>query len=226
MTVKIPDFTAIILDMDGLILDTEKTYTIAWRNALNTLGFQFCDDFWATLIGLSYQGVEEKISESCGSGFHVQKFRTLSADYWRRYVQNHGIAIQEGFHELFKVIKEFEIPYCLATNSLEANARECLQLAGIVELFPVLITRDDVHKGKPEPDIFLKAAEALAVDIKRCLVVEDSHAGIVAASRAGAFAVLIPSIIPVDTQTAASANLILNDLRQLAAIIRIKCNKK
>ena len=223
---EIPDFAAIILDMDGLVLDTEVTYAIAWRQAANALGFQLSEEFWLSLVGLQYQTVEEKIIDRCGTAFCPDEFRSLSAVYWRRYVDENGIEVKKGFHQLLKVITQFEIPYCLATNSRKINAIECLNLAGIAELFPILISRDDVEIGKPAPDIFLRAAETLAVDIRHCLVVEDSSAGIAAAASAGTYAILIPSILPVDPQTKASADLVLNSLHEVADCIRTKSNQK
>ena len=97
---------------------------------------------------------------------------------------------------------------------------ECLELAGIKDVFSTIVTRDDVQHGKPEPDIFLKAAELLQVHISRCLVLEDSHAGIVAASRAGAFSVFVPSTVPVDPLTVELCDVMMIDLAQLTDAIR------
>jgi len=107
---------------------------------------------------------------------------------------------------------QHQIPYCLATNSRAINAYECLELAGIKDLFSIIITRDDVQQGKPSPDIFLKAAELLQVPITQCLVLEDSHAGIVAAYRAGAFSVFVPSTEPIDPLTVDLCNVMMVDL--------------
>jgi beta-phosphoglucomutase len=100
----------------------------------------------------------------------------------------------------------------LATNSPAINAYECLEVAGIKDVFPTIITRDDVQHGKPAPDIFLKAAGLLKVPISQCLVLEDSHAGIVAASRAGAFSVFVPSTEPIDPLTVDLCDVMMVDL--------------
>jgi len=87
--------------------------------------------------------------------------------------------------------------------------------------FQSFVTRESCLQGKPEPDIFLKAAELMQVNISRCLVIEDSHAGIEAASRAGAFfQCFIPSILPVDPLTVELCDLMMNDLAQLTNAIR------
>ena len=89
-------------------------------------------------------------------------------------------------------------------------------------MFSTVITRDYVDSGKPSPDIFIKAADQMEAPIKDCLVVEDSRTGLEAAQNAGAFAVLIPSVLPLDPETAAMADLIMNDLAELAAEIKVK----
>ena len=217
---KLVDFSAVIFDMDGLVLDTESTYSIAWQQAAVAMGYHFSEDFCVSLSGLHYKDIELKLIEYCGIEFNLQTFNRLSDDFWRDYVNVHGIKIKHGFTELLELLIRQKIPYCLATNSRGLNALECLELAGIKDIFSIIITRDHVQHGKPEPDIFLKAAERLCVDIRRCLVLEDSHAGIVAASRAGAVSVFIPSIAQVDPLTVELCDLMVSDLIQLGHAIR------
>jgi len=213
--IKLADFSAVIFDMDGLVLDTESTYFIAWQQAAKAMGYEFSDDFCLSLSGLHYNDIEPKLIEYCGAEFNLQAFNRLSGDCWRDHVDVYGIRIKHGFSELLELLIRQKIPYCLATNSRAANALECLELAGIKDVFSIIIARDHVQHGKPEPDVFFKAAEVLQVDISRCLVLEDSHAGIAAASRAGAVSVFIPSIAQADPLTVELCDLMVSDLAQL-----------
>jgi len=214
------DFSAVIFDMDGLVLDTESTYSIAWQQAASAMGYELSDDFCLSLSGLHYPDIELKLLAYCGAEFNLQTFNRLSGDCWRDHVNVHGISIKYGFAGLLSLLNRQKTPYCLATNSRTANALECLELAGIKDVFSIIVSRDHVQHGKPEPDIFLKAAELMQVDISRCLVLEDSHAGIVAASRAGAVSVFIPSKTPVDSLTVELCDLMMDDLIQLTDAIR------
>ena len=209
---KLSDFSAVIFDMDGLVLDTETTYFVAWQQAANAMGYALSDSFCLSLSGLHYKDIEPKLMAWCGADFNLQAFKHLSGIFWREHVNAHGIKIKHGFTELLEFIVQHQIPYCLATNSRAINAYECLELAGIKEVFSTIITRDDVQHGKPAPDIFLKAAELLQVPISQCLVLEDSHAGIMAASRAGAFSVFVPSTEPVDPLTVELCDVMMIDL--------------
>ena len=156
----------------------------------------------------------------CGADFNLQAFNQLSGIFWREHVNAHGINIKHGFTQLLEFIVQQQIPYCLATNSRAVNAYECLELAGIKDVFSTIITRDDVQYGKPAPDIFLKAAELLQVPISQCLVLEDSHAGIVAASSAGAFSVFVPSTEPVDPLTVELCDVMMIDLAHTLMALR------
>ncbi|MFU8788967.1 MAG: HAD family hydrolase [Methylobacter sp.] len=218
---KLADFSAVIFDMDGLVLDTESTYSIAWQQAARMMGYVFSADFCLSLSGLHYQAIELKLLDTCGDEFDLHTFNRLSGECWRDHVKCQGITIKHGFSGLLEVLIRQHIPYCLATNSRTANALECLELAGIDGVFSVIVTRDHVQHGKPEPDVFLHAAKLLQVDIKRCLVLEDSHAGVVAAYRAGAVSVFIPSTAQVDPLTVDLCDLMVADLAQLTDMISL-----
>lgn len=213
--IKLTDYAAVIFDMDGLVLETESTYSIAWQQAATAMGYDLSEAFCLSLSGMQYQDIELKLLEYCGAEFNFQIFNQLSGAYWRNYVSNNGIKTKHGFAGLPDVLIRHNIPYCLATNSRWENALECLELAGIKDVFQLVIARDHVQHGKPEPDVFLKAAELLQVDITRCLVIEDSYAGIVAASRAGAVSVFIPSIAQVDQRGVDLCDFMFSDLEQL-----------
>ncbi|CAA9891391.1 HAD-superfamily hydrolase, subfamily IA, variant 3 [Candidatus Methylobacter favarea] len=217
---KSADFSAVVFDMDGLVLDTEAGYILAWRQAAGAMGYELPEHAWRSLSGLHYAELKQKLITWYGPGFNLEEFNQTAGRFWREQVNSHGIEVKHGFRELLEVITEQKIPFCLATNSLEGNARECLDLAGLKDIFSTIIARNHVQHAKPEPDIFLKAAALLHVEINRCLVIEDSHAGIEAASRAGAFSVFIPSVFPVNPLTADLCDLLMNDLAQLADAMR------
>jgi len=217
---KPADFSAVIFDMDGLVQDTEGTYRLAWQRAAFAMGHELPEPLFTALSGLPASEVEQKLMDYCGAGFNVNEFNRLSSEYWRSYVYVKGIEVKRGFNSLIDFLIEQNIPYCLATNSTAANAYECLALAGLKDIFSIVVTRERVEKGKPAPDIFLKAAKDLDVTISRCLVIEDSHAGIEAASRAGALSVFVPSVLPVDALTAGLCDFMVNDLMQLLTFLR------
>jgi HAD superfamily hydrolase (TIGR01509 family) len=212
---QLKDFAALIFDMDGLVLDTEPTYFAAWRQAVEEMGFRVGPDAFKALSGYHYGQLESQLLSWYGLDFNLQTFRELGSKLWRSYVSVEGITVKRGVVDLLDFAEQQSIPVCLATNSSAVNANECLDIAGIKNRFPVIISGDDVLLAKPEPDIFLKAAECLQVDIRRCLVFEDSHTGIAAATAAGAYTVYIPSTIPADPLAVELCDCMLDNMTQI-----------
>lgn len=218
--IQFPPFLGVIFDMDGLVLDTEITYHHAWKKSAATMGYHFTDDFCLSLSGLHFHDVEKKITAFCGTGFDLMQFNRLSSHYWQQYVNQQGISIKKGFFQLLDRLDSNNIPYCLATNSRQINALECLKLANLSEVFKLVVSRDQVKQGKPAPDVFFAAAELLTVPITHCLVLEDSLTGIKAAVNAEAPSVFIPSVFPIEESTVELADYTFNDMGELAEIIQ------
>jgi len=215
----LPEFNAVIFDMDGLILDTEPSYFIAWQKAAEVMGYTLTNELCVSVSGSSFAMLEKELTTFFGNDFSFQAFCQLSAEFWHSHVKKNGIAVKFGVQELVSVLKKENIAYCLATNSPEKSARECLQYAKIDDLFEQLICRDHVEKSKPAADIFLRAADILSQPIDKCLVVEDSYIGLLAAQNAGAFSVLVPSLgVTEDMQKI--AGVVMDDLSLLSNVIK------
>ncbi|MEQ1485169.1 HAD family phosphatase [Methyloglobulus sp.] len=209
------DFSAFIFDMDGLVLDTEPTYFAAWQQAVKAMGYQLEPDACKALSGFDYRQVEAQLQAWLGHDFNTLTFKQLGAECWRNHVYEHGIMVKKGVIALLDYAQQQEIPVCLATNSSAIYVQECLAIAGITLRFPLVVTSDDVERVKPKPDIFLKAAERMQVDIHHCVVFEDSPTGILAASASGAYTVYIPSTFPVKPLTVELSDCVLDDLTQV-----------
>jgi beta-phosphoglucomutase len=211
---KLGNFQGFIFDMDGLVLDTEPTYFAAWQQAVTKMGYQLPPDAFKIVSGYHYQQVEAQLKTWLGQDFNLQDFKQLGTSYWRKHVREHGIAVKPGVIVLLDYAEQHGIPVCLATNSWAVYARHCLAIAGLTARFPLIVTGDEVEHVKPAPDIFLKAAERMRLDIQRCVIFEDSHTGILAASASGAYSVYVPSTFPVNPQTVELCDCMLDDLSQ------------
>ncbi len=177
--------------MDGLVLDSEPDYRLAWRKAAEDMGTQLDDAFFKSLSGCAYDSVESTLKNICGDSFSFPHFRKLSAKIWRENVTRYGINTKPGYRLLLDRLQLQRIPYCLATNSPRQHAEECLTLAGIRQDFDILVTLDQVEKGKPAPDIYLQASTTIKCPPEKCLAVEDSAPGIQSALAAGAIPIMI-----------------------------------
>jgi len=126
-----------------------------------------------------------------------------------------------GLFDLLDLLTRRQIPYALATNSDAPYATLCLERAGVISRFPVRVSRDQVARGKPEPDLFLEAARKLGVDADRCLTLEDTPTGLEAARRAGTLPVLVQAR-PVSAETRAMALACFSSLGEVAAAISLR----
>jgi len=212
---------ALLLDLDGLMIDSEPIYRLAWQSAAAALGYEFPDALYLNLIGLNDHDSEGLLIRSFGSGFPLDQFRALWPTRWRRYVEENGIPVKPGLGDLFKVLDAHRLPAAVATSSDAEQAAFSLRAVGLDRRFACIVTGDQVANGKPAPDIFLEGANRLSVSPRQCMVIEDSDVGILAASAAGIPAVLIPDLKAPSAEAAALAYRIFGTLHEAAAFIKV-----
>ncbi len=188
----LPPFRAVVMDMDGLALDTESTYCAAWQRAASELGFGLSREFCHTLFGRHADDVKQALSEACEYRLDLAAFHALAERHWLASLQSRGVEKMPGLDRLLGILQTRGIPYAVATNSDEPYASLCLRAAGVVSDFAVVVTRDQVARGKPEPDLFLEAAHRLGVAAPDCVALEDSPTGLSACIRAGMIPVWVP----------------------------------
>ena len=188
---NLPAFSAIILDMDGLVLDSESTYCDAWRKAAAETGHQLSETYLESLFGRHADDVVLALAKALGPGFDRAVFFRAAERHWFEHIEAHGIPQMPGVVSLLAGFRERSTPFALATNSDSHYASLCLERGGLSDAFPVKVTRDQVASGKPAPDLFLEAAHRLGVAPSDCLVLEDSETGLLAARAAGTQPILI-----------------------------------
>jgi HAD superfamily hydrolase (TIGR01509 family) len=189
----LPPFKAVVMDMDGLALDTEAAYCNAWQAAAAVLGYKLSDHFCQGLFGRHADDVQAALTTALGDTFDRPRFNRLAAEFWHEHLRVHGVAKMPALDRLLHLLRGRGVPYALATNSDAPFAREVLHRAGALEQFPVMVTRDEVANGKPAPDLFVEAARRLSVAPSDCLGLEDSVVGLQACCGAGMISILIPS---------------------------------
>jgi beta-phosphoglucomutase len=219
---SLPQIRAVLLDLDGLMIDSEPIYRLAWQSAAAALGYEFPDALYLNVIGLNDRDSEGVLIRTFGSGFPVDQFRALWPRRWRRHVEENGMPVKPGLEDLFQVLDAHRLPAAVATSSDGEQAAFSLRAAGLDRRFACIVTGDQVANGKPAPDIFLRGAGRLSVSPRQCMVFEDSDVGILAASAAGIPAVLIPDLKAPSAEAAALAYRIFGTLQEAAAFIKVR----
>ncbi len=176
---------AVLWDMDGTLLDSREYHWLAWREALEAEGFTLTYDQFLASFGKrndailrGFFGADLPLSE-------VERISAVKESRYRAYIYTHGIALLPGVEDWLLRLKATGWRQAVASSAPRLNVETIIEVLNLAACFAALVTAEDVDRGKPEPDVFLLAAERLAVPPTRCVVVEDAPAGIEAAQRAG-----------------------------------------
>lgn len=216
MKIKRPK--AVVFDMDGLMLDSETIFYWAWKQAIADLGYHLDHALYLNLVGRSNQEVELLLAEQYGDRFPLAEFRQRWPLYWQQRIQTNGIPKKPGLERLLDWFESLNLPKAVGTSSNWEEAQLSLQAAGIFDRFSHIVTVDQAGRGKPAPDIFLMAAQRLEVSPQDCLVLEDSNAGVIAATTAGMQVIMVPDLqIPSEQAIVLSACILpsLNEVHDL-----------
>lgn len=186
----------VIFDMDGLIFDTERLAITAWQLAGADLGIDIPVSVITEAIGTDIHGTEKIFKDRLGQELPFERLKTLRFDHTWRLIGQNGVPLKKGVYELLTLLEAKAIPRAVATSTDRGKTEELLRRADLMSRFNFLVCGDEVARSKPEPDIFLAAAKRLHCDPRECMVLEDSERGIIAASRAGMFPILVPDLKP------------------------------
>lgn len=177
--------------MDGTLIDSESAYRAAVAHALTCLGLAADPAFLHGLAGLAGPAVEAHIRTCFGEDFPFETFRPHYAAH-RDALFAQGIPLKPGAAEALGFLAARGLPLALATSSMRPVALAHLGRLELAAHFSVLVTREDVARPKPAPDLYLAAAERLGVAPADCLAVEDSRTGAEAALAAGMMTLMVP----------------------------------
>lgn len=176
---------AVIFDMDGVIFDTEKAYIDIWTDVFANHGYVLDKNIYISLMGTGKENVMRVFKEKYGENLPVIKMYKEKDDILLDRVKKKMIPVKDGAYELLTYLKENNFRIALATSSRRERLDLQIKTSDIFEMFDAIICGEDVNNNKPDPEIFLKAAEKLEVTPKECIVIEDSLAGIKGAHAGG-----------------------------------------
>ncbi len=207
---------ALIFDMDGLLLDTERLALATWAEAGRSLGFDLDDETVRGTIGLDHVLTRAYYDRLFGDRFPFARVEEKHRELFRAHVRAHGVPVKPGAREILAEAHRLGLKVALGTSSRSLYAHAMLWLSNLAERFHVLSTRDGVKAGKPAPDIFLRATELLGCAPGECLVFEDSVNGIRAAVAAGIPVVMVPDLLPPTPELQACCVRICRSLNEAA----------
>lgn len=178
--------TGFIFDLDGVIVDTAKYHYLAWKNLANELGFEFTHEQNELFKGVSRKRCLEilldiggvKATQEQFDGWMIEK----NKDYLKYIEKMDETEILPDVPKVLEYLKEGKMP--IALGSASKNAKPILEKVSLLSYFKIIVDGNSVTKAKPDPEVFLIAADQLGVNPENCIVFEDAQAGIQAANAA------------------------------------------
>ncbi|GGE21891.1 beta-phosphoglucomutase [Psychroflexus salis] len=202
----------IIFDLDGVIVDTAKYHFLAWKNLAESLDIHFNKKQNEQLKGVSRVESLKKILSWGKKSISEERFESLLHQKNKEYLgfvdQMDHSEILPGVLKRLKILKKEAYP--IALGSASKNAKTILERVDLLSYFDAIVDGNEVSKAKPNPEVFIKAANLLGVEYQNCVVFEDSIAGIDAANNANMVSVGIG-----DQEVLQKANFIFKDFSQI-----------
>ena len=185
-------FKAVIFDLDGTLIDTEKLYRLYWPKALAHFGYDLPDERALMLRSLGRPFAPEQFRAWYGEDFDYPKVRAFRKELIEAHIAEHGVEAKPGVRELADRLTAKGITIAIATATDPERTERYLSLAGLGGIFRTIISATMVPFGKPAPDIYRYACEKLGLPPEECLAVEDAPNGVRSAFTAGCRVVMVP----------------------------------
>ena len=191
---------AVVFDLDGTLIDTEKIYHIAWPKAIADMGYTLTEEMFLSLRSLGRPFAPAKFKEWFGDDFDYDRARAIRKQYFNDYVKAHGIARKTGAVELLTYLHEKKIMTAIATATDPERANQYLNMTELSGYFDRIISATMVDEGKPSPKVYTYACEQLGLSPGECVAVEDAPNGIRSAYGAGMQVIMVPDLSQPDDE--------------------------
>ncbi len=210
---------AVIFDMDGTLLDSERIVLKAWQYVIDKYSLPFDLSLPYRSIGLNYASMKTLFLSELGEDYPFDKYWGYAKQYLQNAKRRTAYPVKAGFDELCTYLKANKIGMYVATSTYHASAAKELEHSGILGYFDGIIGGDEITRGKPDPEIFITAAEKTGFDKSECLIVEDSSNGLRAGIASGIRTVFIKDIVDVPSEITDKVFARCDDLSGVIGII-------
>ena len=212
--------SAIIFDLDGVLADSELWWNKIDAKLLAEYGVTYHGEYHQNVVGVNYRLAVEFYKKAFGLAASTEEMMRRRGEIATEFFADR-IGLFPNVKEVLEQLRQMNLHLALATSSVSASARPFLARHQLTEFFDVIVTGEEVERGKPAPDIYLSAADQLGIPADACLVVEDALPGIAAAKAANMRVAAIPDrrfVDPVEYEK--QADHVLSSLKELPTLIR------
>ncbi len=193
---------AVLFDLDGTLIDTEKYYRVCWKETLESFGYKVTDEQVLTLRSLGRPFAPDHIKKLVGDpDADYKAIRAKRSKLMEEMIAREGIQLKKGAVELLEYLRSKEIITAVSTASDLDRTTRYLNQVGLYDYFDKLISATMVEYGKPAPDVYLYACKELGLTPSSCIAVEDSPNGVKSAHDAGCNVIMVPDQTEPDEET-------------------------
>jgi HAD superfamily hydrolase (TIGR01509 family) len=211
---------AVLFDMDGVLLDTEQLYAKTLTDIMRELGYEMNMSFFISTLGVPNRACLQLYYDSYGNDFPFEMVYKRMFAAVQEHIKTHGTPLKSGVEACLTALKAQGLKLVLATSCPRFAVDNYFRtLPQLEQLLDDKVCGDEVTKGKPDPEIFLKAARLAGEPPAACLGVEDSRSGLMGIRASGAYAVMIPDLLPFSDALSPFADDVLESLNGLPELI-------
>jgi beta-phosphoglucomutase family hydrolase len=191
---------AVIFDFDGVVIDSHEAHERSWFALADELGRPFTEEIFVSTFGQRNESILPLLGwAEEGDRGRIQQLGDRKESLYREILRKEGIAPLPGVIALLEDLRVQGIPCAIGTSTPRANVACVLEITGLAGFFHEVAAAEDVTRGKPDPEVFLKAAEKLGAQPSACVVIEDAQVGIRAAKTAGMKALAVTTTHPAES---------------------------
>jgi HAD superfamily hydrolase (TIGR01509 family) len=209
---------AVIFDMDGLLIDSERIATQCWIKAALGLNLTFPTELSAAMAGMHTKKIPEFLWSKLGQDYPALKVAKRCHEIYLATTAS-GVPIKAGVTEILDFLESHHIPTAVATSSTLVSANHHLKQADIYHRFQFIVTSEEVNQAKPAPDIYLLATQKLGIYPANAIALEDSEYGIRSALSAGLWGIMVPDQKQPSEEIRALGHPIVQDLHAAQKLI-------
>jgi HAD superfamily hydrolase (TIGR01509 family) len=176
---------AVLWDMDGTLIDSEEFHWISWWDTLAAEGIAITHEQFLSSFGQRNDSIIPQWLGTAATPERIEKIGSAKEELYRQMIRQHGISPLPGVAHWVRQLHEDGWLQAIASAAPRANIDAVLEALSATHIFRGIVSADDVHRGKPDPEVYLTAAARVGASPDRCIVVEDAVAGVEGARRAG-----------------------------------------
>ena len=210
---------AVVFDMDGVMFDTERLIMKAWAYTGEKLGYGDMSQVVYKTLGLPAPSAKRVFLNIYGEDFKYDEFVAEYRKFVYEYYEEFGVPIKDGLFELLTYLKDNGYKIAVATSTSKKVALHHFDLAKVTPFLDEMVCGDMIERGKPSPDIYLKASELLGLMPNECIALEDSPNGLRAANSAGLKTIMVPDLIQPDEELSKLFHKKVNNLFEVIDIL-------